>query len=182
MLKQPLSIYFFLGYRGVVHPPSDDEGTERTWFEPKQRPRNACLSDQSMASHPRKGQAKYFAVQPMPSMLKQPLSIYFFLGYRGVVHPPSDDEGTERTWFEPKQRPRKRVPKRSVHGKPSPQGASKIFCRSTNAQHAETEQLLQHIIMLSGPYSSLGLFGLGIDVIPSSLWVPVTNFRVVTPR
>jgi len=37
---------------------------------------------------------------------------FFFLGYRGIVHPPSDDEGTERTWFEPEQRPRKRVPKR----------------------------------------------------------------------
>ena len=40
----------------------------------------------------------------------------FFLGYRGIVHPPSADEGTERTWFEPEQRPRKRVRKRSVHG------------------------------------------------------------------
>ena len=45
---------------------------------------------------------------------------FFFLGYRGIVHPPSDDEGTERTWLEPEQRPRKRVPKRSVHGKQSP--------------------------------------------------------------
>ncbi len=34
-----------------VHPPSDDEGNE-------QRPRKAFLSDQSMASTPRKGQAK----------------------------------------------------------------------------------------------------------------------------
>jgi len=31
------------------------------------------------------------------------------LGYRGIVHPPSDDEGTEQTWFEPRQQPRKRV-------------------------------------------------------------------------
>jgi len=56
---------------------------------------------------------------------------YFFclLGYRGIVHPLSDDEGTERTWFEPEQRPRKRVPERSVHGKQSPQGASKTFWR-----------------------------------------------------
>ena len=54
---------------------------------------------------------------------------FFFLGYRGIVHPPSDDEGTERTWFEPEQRPRKHVPKRSVHGKQSPQGASKTFWR-----------------------------------------------------
>ena len=27
--------FFFWGYRGIVHPPSDDEGTERTWFEPE---------------------------------------------------------------------------------------------------------------------------------------------------
>ena len=54
---------------------------------------------------------------------------FFFLGYRGIVHPPSDDEGTERTWFEPEQRPRKLVPKRSVHGRQSPQGASKTFWR-----------------------------------------------------
>jgi len=54
----------------------------------------------------------------------------FFWGYRGIVHPPSADEGTERTWFEPEQRPRKRVSKRSVHGKQPPQGASKIsWCR-----------------------------------------------------
>ena len=39
------------------------------------------------------------------------LCLFNFLGYRGTVHPPSDDEGTERTWFEPEQRPRKRVPK-----------------------------------------------------------------------
>jgi len=47
------------------------------------------------------------------------------LGYRGIVHPPSCDEGTERTWFEPEQR----VPKRSVHGKQDahsmPAGANK---------------------------------------------------------
>ena len=49
----------------------------------------------------------------------------FFLGYRGIVHPPSE-EGTERTWFEPEQRPRKRVPKRSVDGK---QGRT---CRSSS--------------------------------------------------
>ena len=56
--------------------------------------------------------------------VSQPLFLFFLLGYRGIVHPPSADEGTERTWFEPEQRPRKRVPKRSVHGKQSPQGAS----------------------------------------------------------
>ena len=54
---------------------------------------------------------------------------FFFFGYRGIVHPPSNDEGTERTWFEPEQRPRKRVPNRTVHGKQSPRGASKTFWR-----------------------------------------------------
>ncbi len=39
---------------------------------------------------------------------------FFLLGYKGIVHPPSADEGTEQTWFEPEQRPRKRVPKRSL--------------------------------------------------------------------
>ncbi len=42
---------------------------------------------------------------------------FLFLGYRGILHPASDDEDTERTWVEPEQRPRKRVLKRSVHGK-----------------------------------------------------------------
>ena len=42
---------------------------------------------------------------------------FFFWGYRGLVHPPSDDEGTKRTWFAPEKRPTKRVTKRSVHGK-----------------------------------------------------------------
>ncbi len=30
--------FFFLGYRGIVHPQSDDGGAEQTWFEPEQRP------------------------------------------------------------------------------------------------------------------------------------------------
>ncbi len=51
------------------------------------------------------------------------ISCFSLLGYRGIVHPPSDVGGTERTWFEPEQRPRKRVPTRSVHGKQSPPGA-----------------------------------------------------------
>ena len=53
------------------------------------------------------------------------VTLPFFLGYRGIVHPPSE-EGTERTWFEPEQRPRKRVPKRSVDSK---QGRT---CRSSS--------------------------------------------------
>jgi len=43
-------VFFFLGYRGIVHPPSDDGGTERTWFVPEHRPRKHFLSDQSKAS------------------------------------------------------------------------------------------------------------------------------------
>ncbi len=54
---------------------------------------------------------------------------FFFLNYRGIVHPPSDDEGTERTWLEPEQRPRKRVPKRSVQCKRFPRGAIKTSWR-----------------------------------------------------
>ena len=38
---------------------------------------------------------------------------FFFFWVTGeLVTLPSDDEGTERTWFEPEQRPRKRVPER----------------------------------------------------------------------
>ena len=70
---------------------------------------------------------------PVPESQPQPPALFFLfcflLGYRGIVHPPSADEGTERTWFEPEQRPRKRVPKRSVHGKQFPQGASKTSWR-----------------------------------------------------
>ncbi len=33
-----------------------------------------------------------------------------------IVKPLSDDEGTERTWFEPAQRPTKQFLKRSDHG------------------------------------------------------------------
>ena len=63
---------------------------------------------------------------------KKPIFFFFFFflwGYRGVIHPPLHDEGTEQIWFEPEQRPRKRVSKRSVHGKQSPRGASKTFWR-----------------------------------------------------
>ncbi len=35
---------FLVGYRGTVHPPSDDKGTERTWFEPEERPRTVFLN------------------------------------------------------------------------------------------------------------------------------------------
>ena len=46
-----LFLFFFLGYRGIVHPPSDDGGTERTWFVPEHRPRKHFLSDQFKASN-----------------------------------------------------------------------------------------------------------------------------------
>ena len=35
----------------------------------------------------------------------------FVMGYKRIVHPQSADEGTEPTWFELKERPRKRAPK-----------------------------------------------------------------------
>jgi len=41
-------------------------------FEPEQRPRKRCT-------------VFFF--------------FFFLVGYRGIVHPPSNDEGTERTWF-----------------------------------------------------------------------------------
>jgi len=46
--------FFFLGYRGIVHPPSDDEPglSSNNGLE------NAIISDQFMASNPRKGKAK----------------------------------------------------------------------------------------------------------------------------
>jgi len=61
---------------------------------------------------------------------------------REIVHLPSDDdcnpkrkkrkkrndEGTERTWLEPEQRPRKRVPKRSVHIKAIPARGLRGLC------------------------------------------------------
>ncbi|DBA87195.1 TPA: hypothetical protein ACH3X2_005197 [Trebouxia sp. C0005] len=65
---------FFLGYRGIVHPPPDDGGelsTLRQMMEVPNEPglspnnglENALLSDQSMASNPRKGQAKRFGAK-----------------------------------------------------------------------------------------------------------------------
>ncbi len=33
---------------------------------------------------------------------------FFFWGFKGIFDPPSADEGTERTWFAPEQRPTKR--------------------------------------------------------------------------
>jgi hypothetical protein len=36
-----------------------------------------------------------------PDVKSRDTFFFFFLGYRGIVHPPSADEGTERTWFEP---------------------------------------------------------------------------------
>ncbi len=42
---------------------------------------------------------------PVPESQPQPPALFFLfcflLGYRGIVHPPSADEGTKRTWFEP---------------------------------------------------------------------------------
>ncbi len=61
---------------------------------------------------------------------------FFFLGYRGIVHPQSNDEGNEQTWFEPKQRPTKRVPKRLVYGKQCPRGASKTCTTNCRAYYS----------------------------------------------
>ena len=66
---------------------------------------------------------KHFQFGPEYTVVSEYGGFFFFVGYKGIAHPPSDDEGTERTWFGPKQRTRKRVRKRSVHGKQSPRGA-----------------------------------------------------------
>ncbi|KAA6424459.1 MAG: hypothetical protein FRX49_05671 [Trebouxia sp. A1-2] len=66
---------------------------------------------------------------PMPASGQSVVESLQAIEARGIVHPPPDDGGTERTWSEPEQRPRQRAPKRSVHGKQSPQGASKTFWR-----------------------------------------------------
>ena len=89
---------------------------------PRQRLHNGVERGQALPPH---GMAHHFGLLAHQPAAAWPFFsfFFFFLGYRGIVHPPSDDEGNERTWFEPEQRPRKRVPKRSVHGKQSPQGA-----------------------------------------------------------
>ena len=46
--------FFFLGHRGIVHPPSDDGGTERTWFVP-----NTGLEYISEAISPRQARASW---------------------------------------------------------------------------------------------------------------------------
>ncbi len=66
-----------------------------------------------------------------------------FLGYRGDVHPPSDDEGPERTWFEHKQRPRKSVPKGSVHGKQSQR--TKRCGAKTTSQDGKAGHVMTHV-------------------------------------
>jgi len=43
LAAEKVFFFFFLGYRGIVHPPSDDGGTERTWFVPEHRPRKQAL-------------------------------------------------------------------------------------------------------------------------------------------
>jgi len=82
---------------------------------------------------------------------------FVFFWVTGELSTLRHDEGTERTWFEPEQRPRKRVPKRSVHGKQSPQGASKMSwrqddqpersatCRSTCALHGHAYGCTYHV-------------------------------------
>ena len=83
--------FFFSGLQGNCPFSVNDEGSKRTWFEPEQGfrkpvPKRSVHGKQS----PQEASKKLF-----------------FLGYRGIVHPPSDDGGTERTWFVPEHRPRK---------------------------------------------------------------------------
>ncbi len=55
------------------------------------------------------------------------------------------DEGTERTWFEPEQRPRKRVPKQSVHGKHPREGQAK----RTGAKTTSPDGKAGHVMTLA---------------------------------
>ncbi len=73
----------------------------------------------------------------------------FWGGYRGIVHPPSDDQGTERTWFEPEQRPRKRVPKRSVHGKHDADPLASALAKPDAGQAIQHPGAAQAVICLA---------------------------------
>ncbi len=135
-MSASLGVFFFFFFFWVTGELSTLRQLMKVPNEPGLSPNNGLgnmsLSDQSMASNPRKGQVKCHFV-------------FFFWGYRGIVHPPSTDEGTERTWFEPEQRPRKRVPKRSVHGKQSPQGASKMSWRQDDQPCGRAGHVMTHM-------------------------------------
>ena len=73
-----------------------------------------------------------------------PPVLFFFLGYKGIVHPPSADEGTERTWFEPEQRPRKRVPKRSMASNPC-KGLAKRIGAKTTSPDGKAGHVMTHV-------------------------------------
>ena len=115
---QPNLFFLFLkGYRGIVHPPSGDEGNQRTWFEPEQRPSKRVPKRSVHGKQSPQGASKRFCRrddQPWwqgwschDTSLADRFCFFLFLGYRGIVHPPSDDGGTEWTWFVPERRPRK---------------------------------------------------------------------------
>ncbi len=59
----------------------------------------------------------YVSITQVPHSILMPCFSPFFGWVTGILHPPSGDEGTERTWFEPEQRPSKCGPKRLVNGK-----------------------------------------------------------------
>jgi hypothetical protein len=59
----------------------------------------------------------YVSITPSASQHSDAIFSPFFGWVTGILHPPSGDEGTERTWFEPEQRPKKCGPKQSVNGK-----------------------------------------------------------------
>ena len=54
---------FFLGYRGIVHPSYRMKLPNKPGLSPNNALENAFLSDQSMASNPRKGRAKRFGAK-----------------------------------------------------------------------------------------------------------------------
>ena len=69
------------------------------------------------------------------------LTFFFCLGRRERVYPSSNDEGTERTWLEPEQRARTRVPKRSVHAiNPRKRPGAKTTRHDGKAGHVMTHE------------------------------------------
>ncbi len=75
----------------------------------------AAVADPALAAGPTLAETPMLPAESLPeppdfpdaAVSPEMCVFFFFLGFRGIVHPPSDDGGTERTWFVPEHRPRK---------------------------------------------------------------------------
>ena len=76
-LKYLRAFHFIEGYKGMVHPASDDEGTERSGLNPNNGLENVFLSDQSMTSHPRKSNQTEGGQLPCNPKLKKTMTTIF---------------------------------------------------------------------------------------------------------